>query len=252
MASVAAELPQGAVARCRVGGLGKLLDGQDGGGGHEEDEADVERQVRDHEAQASRLGEHFVGRENARDRPQEARVGVVGAAACPSRTRPCRAAAGRPRCRPRPRRSRRQSCRCRRTSRSGTAVSGMQPAALQGLHRLVGDDDNHGRGRHGVVLQLRVIQRAGQCVLFAGDGHGGSGVQHGTGPRASPFPYCSPKRRCPPARVHGILALQRAGAVEVGQRHNGQVRRAYGAQSRPGAAPTGSAPVASAAATSGS
>ena len=38
------------------------------------------------------------------------------------------------------------------------------------------------------------------------------------------------KAQVPASRVHGLLALQRAGAVEVGQRHNGQVRRAHGAQ----------------------
>ena len=197
MASVAAELPQGAVARCRVGGLGELLDGQDGGRGHEEDEADVERQVGDHEAQAGRLGEHFVGRENARDRPQEARVGVVGASGCPSRSRPGRGAAGPPRCRPRaasfsPAVLPLSAYITFRYCGVGNAAGG-----LQGLHGLIGSDDDHGRGRHGVVLQLRVVQGTCQRVLLAGDGHRGGGLQHGAGQGRPPCPCCSPSAQVP-------------------------------------------------------
>ena len=174
------------------------------------------------------MGEHFVGRENARDRPQNARVGVVGAAR--ALLEPAHVAGLQ---------GGHDVGQGRVVLAGSLAVVGVHhvqvlqvgnaAGRLQGLHRLVGDDDNHGRGRHGVVLQLRVIQRAGQCVLFAGDGHGGGGVQHGTGQGLHDFHIV---RQSAGARLggHGLLALQRAGAVEVGQRHNGQVRRAHGAQ----------------------
>ena len=204
-ASVAAELPQDAVARCRIGRLGELLDGQNGCRGNEEDEADVKCQVRDHEAQPGRLGEHFVRRENARDRPQEARVGVVGALG--ALLEPAHV----------PRLQRGHDVVQGRVVLAGglavvgvhhVQVLGVGNAALcaQGFHGLVGGDDDQGRGRHGVVLQLRVVQRAGQRVVGAGDGHRGSRIQHGLGQGRH---HVHVVRQGAGARCqfHGILAL---------------------------------------------
>ena len=208
--------------------MGELLDGQNGRRGNEEDEADVERKVGDHKPQPSGLGEHLVRRENARDRPQKARVGVAGPLGALLETAHVPGL-----------QNRYDVVHGRVVLFGGLAVIGVHhvqvlgignaASGLQGVHGLIGGDDDHGRGRHGVVLQLRIVQRAGQGVLLASDGHRGVRIQHGLGQGRH---HIHVVRESAGARrqFHGILALQRAGAVEVGERHHSEVRLAHGAQ----------------------